>query len=226
MLTHQAIAFEGDELSPKRLLDGQHTLSAIKKSGVSIIKWVFWECPSETFAYIDSGKTRTFLDRHRDKGWNKHTISFAIGVYRVLSSSRTDSPSESQMDEIMEIFGDEFNALLESCTTTKRGLTPIPVKIGFVYSMMSYPEHRQMFLDSWRLLVLGDLASLPLSFVKLFVKLTEIRGAGSDAARLQLATTVKCLNPKNWRLSKVHVNVDELYKETSDGLKRIMLKSD
>jgi len=214
-LTHQGIAFSGDYSNPSRLLDGQHTLSAIIESGKTVLKWVFWNCDEDVFACIDAGKSRSFLDRYKSEGWNRHTSSFANSVNRMISDGKPSLATRTEADAIMDVFGETFGKLLDSCPTTKRGISAIPVKFGFVYSILRHPSYEDQILGYWRNLICGELGRLPPSLIRLFVRLTENKGAGGDIAKIQLAMTVKCLNPSNWNLTKIYCDTNVICKEVA-----------
>jgi hypothetical protein len=53
-LTHQGIAFDIDGF----LIDGQHRLEMIVRSGVATAMWVFENCPRESFLHLDEQTVR------------------------------------------------------------------------------------------------------------------------------------------------------------------------
>jgi len=62
MMTGDPIRF-----SAKRLIDGQHRLTAIAESGMSVTSVVMWDVPDEAYDRIDQNKTRSsseILTRH------------------------------------------------------------------------------------------------------------------------------------------------------------------
>lgn len=60
-ITHQGVALDGD-FDSGRLLDGQHRLHAVIKSGVPVRMLVFLHVLPETFSVLDTGKKRTAGD--------------------------------------------------------------------------------------------------------------------------------------------------------------------
>ena len=59
--THQGIAFTGECI----LIDGQHRLLAVVKTGKTVPMLVFTDEPQENFAFIDCGRNRSNLDTVR-----------------------------------------------------------------------------------------------------------------------------------------------------------------
>lgn len=79
-LTHEGISFDGYG----RLLDGQHRLEAIISSGVSVKMVVARGLSSDTFAVINTGKTRSTGDTFSISGI-KDSNNMASGVRKYLN---------------------------------------------------------------------------------------------------------------------------------------------
>ena len=79
-LTHEGISFDGHG----RLLDGQHRLEAIISSGVSVKMVVARGLSSDTFAVINTGKTRSTGDTFSISGI-KDSNNMASGVRKYLN---------------------------------------------------------------------------------------------------------------------------------------------
>jgi hypothetical protein len=62
-LTHQGIAIVGTLDNPVRLLDGQHRLAAIARTGIPAVMLVAENVSAEVFENIDGGMSRTMSDR-------------------------------------------------------------------------------------------------------------------------------------------------------------------
>lgn len=202
ILTHQAMAFVGDSENPKRLLDGQTRLSAIVRTGITVFQWVFWNCDEKTFAVLDGGKPRSFMDHH---GWSKHNIAMVNVIHWLANYMRCGKITKSEADRIIEVWGPLMDLLMESCPTNKKGISCAPVRIGFIIAMKRNPKYRDEIAGFYRNLVLGDLKEVPRGVCSLYAKLLEVKGAGRDAISYQVPLVVKMLTPYNWDLAKTHM---------------------
>jgi hypothetical protein len=88
--THQGIAFNirGD------LMDGQHRLAACVETDIPIVVRVFFNEPSDNFAYIDRGRPRTLSDdlttrTHTGGGSEGAILQAAIRIIWHLESNRS-----------------------------------------------------------------------------------------------------------------------------------------
>ena len=76
ILNDQCISFD----TQNKLLNGQHRLQSIIKSGVTIKSLVATNMDTETFKYTDQGSKRTQMDIHKS---SKEIHSFITGVAKV-----------------------------------------------------------------------------------------------------------------------------------------------
>lgn len=101
-LTGQSIEFntEGE------LIDGQHRLRALVKSGVTLPFTVMWGLPTEAQAYMDVGVKRTLSDQFRILGYENHSV-LARGARLALLwtskqlSLRVESVSDLEIQEFL-----------------------------------------------------------------------------------------------------------------------------
>ncbi len=125
-VTHQGIA-----ISLKgRLLDGQHRLSAVVKSGVSVDMVVFSDCEDSTFHMLDVGANRTASDTVGVKRKSAGVIA-RIVAYSRGSSTSTSKISHSLIKDIYEKHSDIFK-ILEANSGVK-GLTSGVLAGVFIY---------------------------------------------------------------------------------------------
>lgn len=68
------------------LLDGQHRLWAIVKSGIPMTTFVVRNLPSETFVTIDAGKTRTIADYLKIDGFKEVNHNILAASCRIAGS--------------------------------------------------------------------------------------------------------------------------------------------
>lgn len=198
--THQAIAFTGTKTDPKRLIDGQTRLTAIARSGQTVQMWVFWGCPEETFQVIDSGKLRSFADRH---GWTKDRVAF-MNILHWVSGSYS-KPLISDAEAIMAQFGGAYDRLLETCPVTKRRLSGAAIRAGCAIAMHQHPLSSERIAQYYRAMVVyepGEALAAPPSVRRLYARLSEIVGAGRDAINIQVPLTHKAMSPKSWSVDR------------------------
>src|ERR1019366_7444668 len=99
LLTHQGVAFD----LAGRLIDGQHRLRAIMKSGTAVMVLVFDGCDPEAFGVIDQGKKRgsgdLFAIKMRLAGLepknNIQCASVAAAAVRGLASGSENAQTSS-----------------------------------------------------------------------------------------------------------------------------------
>lgn len=114
-LTHQGVAISVDG----ELLDGQHRLSAVVKSGVSVKMLVTRGCEREQFRMMDVGLSRNAEDTVGVKRTPASLINNAFRNYKMISSGYT----RLTHSEVREIY-DENKDIIDMLSSVKtRGVT-------------------------------------------------------------------------------------------------------
>jgi hypothetical protein len=72
-LTHQGIALDQNGV----MIDGQHRMAAIVRSGVIVKFWVTRDVEQDAFGSIDTGRGRSMADRFHIAGHSKHATQLA-----------------------------------------------------------------------------------------------------------------------------------------------------
>lgn len=80
-----------------KLIDGQHRLYAVIKSGATIKSLVFYDCEDETILNYDSGMARTFGDYLHISGVDHSKIT--AGVVAQIMRKTDDSPRYSRASQ-------------------------------------------------------------------------------------------------------------------------------
>lgn len=212
LTTHQALAFTGDIENPGRLLDGQTRLTAVVATGIPIKQWVFWNAPEITFAAIDGGKPRTFVDHNPD--FDKGSIA-VVNVLWWLSQPSLRRITRTDADKIWGAFGKHYTSLIEVCPTARKGLTCAAVRAAFCLGMYENPKQANEIANIYRNLALEKTENLPVSANRLCFKLLSIEGSGLNAIRIQFPFTHKAINPKNWSLTKLYGPEGDYFKNLS-----------
>ena len=96
--THQGIAFA----SSGRLLDGQHRLEAIKRAGISVQMFVWYDAPEDTYAVMDAGYSRKIADRIRRDAAH---VSMVNGIMRFVRTN-TLAIQEYEAELLLDVFVD------------------------------------------------------------------------------------------------------------------------
>jgi hypothetical protein len=125
-LTHQGVAISKNG----RLLDGQHRLSAVVKSGVSVEMVVFKDCEDSTFNMLDVGAGRTVSDTMGIKRKSAGVISRIIN-YSNGSNTACRRISHQLIKDVYDKYEDIFK-VIEANSGTK-GLTSGVLAGVFVY---------------------------------------------------------------------------------------------
>jgi hypothetical protein len=141
-VTHQGIAFTPDG----KLIDGQHRLYAVIRSGRSIWTVVFFGVPS--FEEIDTGQARSVgqIRSMRDGLRSDHKYIAVVGnLWRMDSGDYQASISESELLDLEEMFSDEL-AWLTSKTIPPRYTAAMCSALAYCYPID--PERVNAFTDA------------------------------------------------------------------------------
>jgi hypothetical protein len=135
-LTPQGISLDPDGL----VIDGQHRLMAIIKSGVSVQMFVAFNVPKETELVIDSNKPRRFRDHARYIGTGFKEQDLALAKIMNNPRSLTYSPFRYQPFEQIELvnrYAEGIAFVLQWKARYIKSPALAPVAMAFYY-----PEHR------------------------------------------------------------------------------------
>ncbi|QSY51866.1 MULTISPECIES: hypothetical protein [Streptomyces] len=154
-VTHQGIALDGP-LGSGRLVDGQHRLHAIAKSGIATPLLVFENVPRETFSVLDTGKRRNGGDTLAMSGERDATLLSStirhVHLFRVdPNGSWTGSSSRISNDQILEVFhaqAEDFriSAMYGRTLSKEVGFIPTAASTAHFLTMESAPAAR---IDDW-----------------------------------------------------------------------------
>ena len=224
--THQGLSFSGTKVRPKRLLDGQTRLTAIRQTGISAKMVVAWGCKPETYAAIDGGKPRTFGDHH---GWSSQKVAFMKSLAS-FASADSRKPTKHVADGIMAAFGDQYEQLMDACGTARKYISKAPVRVGFAIAMQKNPDIATTLAWYYRKMVLSDLASLPQAMVTMFTRLHDdhLRPGGVKGNALTIAQIEKACDPQNAHTRQNRPSADkqqELAQYVRDQIKQARLVS-
>lgn len=197
--------FTGDSIKfgiSGELLDGQHRLKAIIKSGRSIDTLVVWNVPDESWALIDRGVSRTNGDMLAHRNIKHATIVAAIaGLVVARRNGLIPTGARRSTYTLPHIINQEVSerlALYEYAAQLgrrARAVTLNPSAVGAVYIMALDKGHGESVEEFSEGLVTG--ADLSIGDARLAaIRLIHNNGA-LQVHYKQLATLIKCFNA--WR---------------------------
>ena len=139
-LTHQGIAFDGQGV----LVDGQHRLSAVIKSGVTVPMMVTWGAskvgidelrPRATADVIKFGGLSDWIDRKAAETAKAMIVIFA-------NEGKTVTMSTSQIVEFAELHKSVIVAANSLFKTARKGVSSAIVRSSFAVAQYHYPQER------------------------------------------------------------------------------------
>ena len=194
--THQGIAFS---ISGK-LIDGQHRLMAIVKSGISQLMLVVYDVPDDAFSVLDIGVKRTISDT---TGLSKKTAEACRLAAAIVNGG---SVTPQQVTEVANGgFGEVHERLLEACNSSVALYTAAPMRVAACIQIMDgHPE--DYILSLYRKLALRNFEELPpigYAFVRQ-VTAGKVSATGQIQGEL-LARALKLFNPDYSNVSRVQI---------------------
>lgn len=154
-VTHQGIAFD----TKGHLIDGQHRLSAIVKSGCTIKMMVVRDAPSGTFTHIDAGLSRTAKDVLNSQG-DLWVTTEHIAIARMLESDgnvrfASIARSPFEIRQMVETHKNAIHFVLQHLNKRRvRNVTTAPV-LAAVASAYYVEMDRVRLVEFLTLLVSG-----------------------------------------------------------------------
>lgn len=202
-LTHQGIAIGSNGV----LLDGQHRLLAVLKTGIPLQTLLCTNCDPATFTVLDSGATRKSADVLRIENVpSANTAAAAIRLY-ILYHDRIDKIWNGRVrvptnDEIFDYYKsreDEINYAVQKCTSVRktfRQLTNASSIATFVLLALDKKHsetHIELFLQK-----LGNGTNLeetcPILRFRTAVFNGLLQSRGGNVPQLTLASIIKTFN--------------------------------
>jgi hypothetical protein len=137
------------------LIDGQHRLTAVIKSGVSIESWVLRGVESTAFDTIDKGHVRTngdVLARRGEKYYNilaaAASLLFRYDAGVSLEYGRNGTPRPDELDDILQKHGDRLRSACEFAVHNKSPLIPAS-EVSFLVAVCDKLYGREATCAFW-----------------------------------------------------------------------------
>jgi hypothetical protein len=132
--THQGIVFS----ESGRLINGQHTLNAIIKSGLSVKIFVFTGISDKAFQVIDCGLKRTIADL---TGLAQKTSEVCRFLADIIRPSRTTTLSSDVLRVANAGIADLHDELIEYCNHSTKVFSSAPVRAAVILKILEgYPK--------------------------------------------------------------------------------------
>lgn len=148
--THQGIAISDDG----KILDGQHRLSAIIKSGISIDMQVSFGVSEKTFSAIDIGLTRTLSDITKIDKKSIEVVrflaEFGLGINKLAGKQAVELESK---------IAEHIRAQTSFCNKATKTFSSAPFRAAAI--VHSAVGNRDYAFDIYRRLAHGDVVGLP-----------------------------------------------------------------
>jgi len=213
--THQGIAFDCNG----RLIDGQHRLAAIVKSGMTIEMPVARNTAARAYDHVDLGFSRKTSDvlKAQGEGWitNEHIAiarlaEFGTDVKKVLVNR---SPFE--LRAIVEAHKNALHFVFQNTARRVRGVTVAPVMAAIVLAY--YEEMDRVKLAEFLQLLVSGVSSDPtrdVAVIKLRDWLRDVQSNGNSVARTEtLLKTQRVIKAfmNGEKLSKIYTPTEAIY---------------
>jgi len=194
--TNNGIALDKDG----RLIDGQHRLAAVVKSGKPITQYVFYYSHSGTAKYIpiDCGSTRTFSD------FTEINKTHAAMVYFFVRDIFNYSDTRSEGERFIANLGDKIS-LLENFPVYHKKYLRIPVLTAIFYKLLNGEDYVYLLEDMASLSLYHELSR---QIYKIAMSYTSI---GSVDRKVLFCRTVNVLSGNKQKMTEKRMNA--IYKE-------------
>lgn len=141
-LTHQGIAVNGTIANPIRLIDGQHRLMAIVKTGIPARFLVAEEVPMEAFAALDNGKPRSMADRAEIPA---HLAQICSAFFYLSATRTATKPPVKLIQELAECIKPYYDQV--PCRHV-RALSQNGIIVAFIMQQKKYGTNNALAFQS------------------------------------------------------------------------------
>lgn len=140
-----------------RVLDGQHRLVAVERTGVPLPFTIISNVPESVFSILDRGAVRSTADA---LGIDQKLAEVAKAILE-CTHAQSRAP-DHEVGEIAALLADDFAELLASCNTATRVFSSAPVRAAATVRLFA-GYNRDFILKTYRGLVLGQMQELTAS---------------------------------------------------------------
>lgn len=209
--THQGVAIDKNGI----LIDGQHRLKAVLKSGVSVPMILFENVDPRAFNVIDQGERRSPYDVLR-------TSPSAAAIVRIaVRMCEADSkPSFARMLPYYEALREDIESLLSNAPSANKYFTTAPIRLCAIVAMNLYPENAEAIADIYSKLSRHEVFDLKRVAAGWFTQFSNGTVDTSSASSLgdSIARAMYVFNPNNFN-KPGPVVTDNIRSELNDLLR-------
>jgi hypothetical protein len=147
------------------LINGQHRLYAIQRTGKSFWGWVQRNVPKAMAHVIDDGKSRTLADSLTIREGLPVKTTLSTMMPRFLSGFYLQYPSHlpykrSEMADVFDKYKDSFGTTLSLFNMRKKGISSAGVRACVARAWIALPDQRDRIRDFCTILNEGRYSSL------------------------------------------------------------------
>lgn len=194
-MTHQGIAFNTDG----KLLDGQHRLSAVVKSGCSVMMDVAFDCVANTAMEwpVDRGKSRSVADTMQISATEAAIVDCILAIWRKNRMAFTTKDRHA----VWELFRIHIATINGMCSTARKTLSQVAIRVP---AMLRVLRHGEQPGRQYRALVLLDFSEMWPSVQSLTRQLTI--NQKKEAANSVMARAWIAFDPDRRNVSRIQIN--------------------
>lgn len=214
--THQGVAF-----SDRRLIDGQHRLTAIVRANKPQWLVVFVEQPDEVFGVLDRGTNRALRDEVALSGPVLDTISWMAQTLGNTTQSRLVRPQYAV--EIGNVLADTIALVCKDYSRSMRGRIVASVRAAVSLRLRHETlPNRTYILDQWRAWTHLDYGAMTPSLHSAAKRMEKIGSNGREESAERACVAWIAFDPRSRNLSKVVVRD---VKNTVDEMRAVFTKA-
>ena len=196
-MTHQGIAFN----TKGELLDGQHRLLAIIKSGCTVMMDVAFDCPAETAMEwpVDRGAMRSVGDA---MGISPTEASLMDAILALWKRSRSKFTTQERR-ATWDLFRVHFATIQEMCNTSRKTVSQVAIKVPVLLRILQHGESPGL---QYRAFVLMDFPAMWPSVQALTRQLTVAQIKRKEPASVMMARAWIAFDPAKKNVSRIQIN--------------------
>lgn len=185
-LTHQGIAIADDGT----VLDGQHRLHAIAKSGTPVPVMLATGCDKSMFSAIDAGIPRNNVDLTK---LPKRLIEM-LTILGYMSGNMRNKFTPGEVLVLNEKFGIACQSVIDFAPSSRRAVSAAPIRAAVALLVMEgFGDYAR---DMYRRLTLMDFEGMP-KVMQIFVKqILTTPNVGGSAQVAQFCKALKAFDPR------------------------------
>jgi hypothetical protein len=200
------------------LMDGQHRLHGVTRSGKSIPFIVATEVDREAYKHIDAGRPRSLSFRFGHEKDETSIYNYIQSICRGQSGGHVSRRTTvEELEVIQEFVKRDYETFLEVCPTkASRGITSGPFRTAVLLRLKSHPLRVQEIGDRYEKFLSADFAEIPKVMGGLQKQLTTAKNSKIET----FALAWKCFDPGiSTTLNRlVMPNIPSLMEEIRDGV--------